>query len=93
MLIPTLRSQSGQRLEETLARIHGVLSSYGQAVVFADVNLRLRLLWVSVRSAPGICLELASAVQALVPEAKLIANRAELLRRERTRQRPWRRPG
>ena len=90
MLIPRLRCQPRRRLQATLAQIHDVLASYRDAVVFADVNLRLNLLWVSVRTSPGIGLELANAVQTLVPEAKLIANRAALLLRERARRRRWR---
>jgi hypothetical protein len=72
-------------MQEILESIHDTLSCYGDTVVFADLNLRLNLLWVSVRPRPGICLALASALQTRIPEARLIANRAELLMRERGR--------
>ena len=91
MLIPGLRSRPAPQLQQTLESIHHVLAHYRHAVVFADINLRLNLLWVSVRPLPGISVELAAAVQAYVPEAKLVANRAQIIVRERTRSHWWRR--
>jgi len=85
MLIPRLRTRPAHHMQEILESIHDTLSCYGDTVVFADLNLRLNLLWVSVRPRPGICLALASALQTRIPEARLIANRAELLMRERGR--------
>jgi hypothetical protein len=52
-----------------------VLARYGDAVVFADVNLRLNTLWVTVRPIPGICLELPAALKHRVPEALLVAHK------------------
>lgn len=76
MLIPGLGKQSAQIIEETLARVHAVLSHYAD-VVFANFNLRLNLLWVSVRNRPGITLEVAAAIKVRVPEALLVAPKFE----------------
>lgn len=75
MLIPGLRNKPAAERGETLNRIYGVLERYPQAIVFADVNLQLNVLWVTLRPIPGMCLELASAIKCAVPEALLVAHR------------------
>ena len=79
MIIPGLRSGGSLNAQEVIRKLQGVLELYRHAVVFADLNLRLSLLWVSVRPIPGICLELATAVKQRVPQALLVANRAEAM--------------
>jgi hypothetical protein len=76
MLIPGLSKRPAVQLEQVLDTIRSVLARYGDAVVFADLNLRLNVLWVSVRPIPGICLELAAALNSAVPESRLVAQRA-----------------
>lgn len=73
MLIPKLRNKPQAQLQNILEQIQEVLEYYGHAVVFADLNLRINVLWVSVRPVPGICLELPAAIHARVPEARLVA--------------------
>ena len=73
MLIPKLRKQPQAHIQHVLQQIHGVLELYRHAVVFADLNLRLNVLWVSVKPVPGICLELPAAILDRVPEARLVA--------------------
>ncbi len=73
MVIPGLRTWSESRLMQTVDRIDGVLRAHRHAVVFADLNLRINVLWVSVRPIPGIIVHLAALIHALVPEAKLVA--------------------
>jgi len=75
MLIPRLGQRPREQVERTVRRLQQVLESYRHVVVFADLNLKLNVLWVSVRPAPGICLELATAINLLVPEARLVAHR------------------
>ena len=77
MLIPHLNSKPAPRLQRTIRTIASVLAHYDSVVVFADLNLRLNLLWVTVRPVPGICLELAAAIKVDVPEALLIAQKVE----------------
>lgn len=75
MLIPGLGRQPAQVLQETVARIEAVLAHYERSVVFADLNLKMNVLWVTVRPVPGICLELPTAINLRVPEAKLVAHK------------------
>lgn len=73
MVIPGLRAKPPRVIETIVNHIQHVLSRYPEVVVFADLNLKLNVLWVSVKPVPGICLDLAAAIHMLVPEAKLIA--------------------
>jgi len=73
MLIPGLRDWPAQRRQEVLGLLHGVLGAFRE-VVFADMNVPLNLLWVSVKAKPGIIIDLAVAIQAHVPEARLVGH-------------------
>ena len=75
MLIPRLRNRPRHVLQATVAEIQAVLEHYRKVVVFADLNLKLNVLWVSVRPVPGICLELPTAIKMRVPEAMLVGQR------------------
>lgn len=74
MLIPRLRERSAVEIQRASVDIQAVLALH-QDVVFADLNLKLNLLWVSLRPRPGAIAELAAAIRLRVPEALLIANR------------------
>ena len=73
LLIPKLNKRNHPQRLERVARISAVLSQFDQTVVFADLNMKLNLLWVSYKPAPGSCIAIATAIQEWVPEAKLIA--------------------
>lgn len=73
MLIPGLRDRSSLRQQHTLRIINAVLKHYDAWVVFADMNMRTNLLWVSIRPRPGLTLEIPAAIKTLVPEALLLA--------------------
>lgn len=75
MIIPALRDRPPHRLHSLVHEIEAVFAYYRHAVVFADLNVRLNLLWVSVKPIPGVCLELATALKLRVPEARLVAPR------------------
>lgn len=77
MIIPKLSRRPTDYIRNTLREIEAVLAHYGDAVVFADLNLRLNTLWVTVRPIPGICLELPAAVKLRVPEALLVAHKRD----------------
>lgn len=81
MIIPGLSRRPAEHQQRTVEALREVLETYHRAVVFADLNLRLNLLWVTVRPIPGICLELPAALHARVPEAKLVADRGRHGRR------------
>jgi hypothetical protein len=76
MLIPRLRSRPVAEIERASRDIQAVLSLH-QDVVFADLNLKLNLLWVSLRPTPGAISELVAAIRLRVPEAVLVAHLAE----------------
>lgn len=75
MLIPRLRSRPPAEIERTSHDIQAVLALH-QDVVFANLNLKLNLLWVSLRPSPGAISELAAAIRLRVPEAVLVAHYA-----------------
>ena len=75
MLIPRLSSKPPHIISFVITQIKKVLGYYQQYIVFVDLNIQLNLLWVSIKAVPGICLEVAAALHALVPEAKLVAQK------------------
>lgn len=75
MLIPGLKRKTASEQEKTATSISQVLQHYGETVVFADLNLRLNVLWVSIYPVPGMCLEIPAAIKVAVPEAMLVASK------------------
>ena len=75
MLIPRLRNRSPAEIERASSDIQSVLALHHD-VVFADLNLKLNLLWVSLRPRPGAISELVAAIRQRVPEAVLVAHYA-----------------
>jgi hypothetical protein len=76
MLIPRLRCRPSAEIERASRDIQAVLALHPE-VVFADLNLKLNLLWVSLRPRSGAISELAAAIRLRVPEALLVAHYAE----------------
>jgi hypothetical protein len=74
MLIPGLRDKPKHLVDAAIQDVHIALTHFSHAVVFAEFNLKLNLLWVSIRPIQGIRYEIASAIQRLVPEAKLVSH-------------------
>ena len=74
VLIPGLRDKPKHMIDSTIREVHLALTHFNHAVVFAEFNLRLNLLWVSIRPIDGIRFEIAGAIQARVPEAKLVCH-------------------
>ena len=74
VLIPGLRDKPKYLADAVIQDVHIALSHFRHAVVFAEFNLRLNLLWVSIRPIQGIRFEIASAIQQLVPEARLVSH-------------------
>ncbi|MCB1755966.1 MAG: hypothetical protein KDJ38_10615 [Gammaproteobacteria bacterium] len=73
MLISGLRSRPAHEIQARVTKIQSVLARYQQTVVFADLNLRINLLWVSVRAEARLDMEIAAQIHDLIPEAKLLA--------------------
>lgn len=74
MIIPGLRDKPKHIIDDTIQDVHIVLTHFNHAVVFAEFNLKLNLLWVSIRAIQGIRLEIAKAIQEQVPGAKLVSH-------------------
>ena len=79
MLIPRFASWPDARRQQVYLELERVLSDFDGSVVFADLNLKLNLLWVSMRPGANGCLPLAAAVKARVPQAMLVASQAEAM--------------
>lgn len=73
MLIPRLRDRPQGEIMRASNEIRALLVMH-QDVVFADLNLKLNLLWISLRPRPGAIAELAAAIRLRLPEAVLVAH-------------------
>ena len=74
VIFPGLRKKSTLRIQSTTREIHAILSSFGDAVVFAELNLAMNLLWVSIRPVAGIRFEIAEALRSRIPSARLVSH-------------------
>lgn len=77
MLIPGLKGFPAEQIQQIIDKLNKLLGLYAEFVVFADLNLKLNVLWVSHRQRMGVGLELAAAIHAFIPEAKLVAQHYE----------------
>lgn len=75
MLIPGLRERPTIDRLDRINSMNCLLQRYRHVVLYADLNLKLNLLWVSVRPVPGICLELPAALKVHIPEAVLVGEK------------------
>ena len=75
MIIPGLKKASPEHRKKTLNALTKVLASYADIVVFADLNMKMSLLWVSIKPVKGMMIEIPTAIIKVVPEAKLISDR------------------
>ncbi len=73
MLIPKLGRRPQHQIQQTVQQLQEVFTHYQKNIVFVDLNLRINVLWVSVKPVPGICLELPTAIKSRIPEAVLVA--------------------
>ncbi len=77
MVIPGMKRWQPARLKQTLDCLNEILAVYRDVVLLADLNLRINVLWVSVRPVPGLCAELPAAIHHRIPEARLVAQRLD----------------
>lgn len=77
LLIPGLKQWPQGRRQQLLDELQQLFETYAHSVVFADLNLKLNLLWVSHRQGKGITLMLFQAIRERIPEAVLVASQAE----------------
>ncbi len=74
VVIPGLRKKSQVRIQQTLKEIHCILARFGDTVVFAELNLKLNLLWVSIRPVAGVRFEITEALRLSIPNARLVSH-------------------
>jgi len=75
MLVPGLNKLDKSEFMATINLLNTLFTEYEQYVVFIDLNVKLNLLWVSVRNRPGICLELPTMIKNIIPKALLVAHK------------------
>lgn len=74
VIVPGLKHKPPRLVTRMVNDMHLVLTRFSHAVVFAEFNIKLNLLWVSVRPIPRIRFLIVGAIQECVPEAKLISH-------------------
>jgi hypothetical protein len=74
MMAPGLKHRSKEDMSVILRVIQGVLVRFGDDVAFADFNMDIRVLWVSLQSRPGLMARVVAALRVHVPELKLVAH-------------------
>ena len=74
VIIPGLRKRPEIHIQQVLYEIHRILTGFGDNVVFAEVNLGLNLLWVSIRPVAGIRFEITEALRASIPDVRLVSH-------------------
>jgi hypothetical protein len=74
VIVPGLKHKPQSLIHKTVNDMHLALARFNHAVVFAEFNVGLNLLWVSIRPIPRIRFEIMDAIQQYVPEAKLVSH-------------------
>jgi hypothetical protein len=74
MIFPGLRKKTSIQINEALRDVQMVLSRYSDVVVFAEMNIGLNLLWVSIKPVTGKRFEIAEAMRGCIPDAKLVSH-------------------
>ena len=73
VLIPGIREMSDAEIADRVSGLQTVLGRYRQ-VVFADLNIRLNLLWVTLVPERGLIPDLMNALRQRVPEVRLVGH-------------------
>lgn len=74
MIIPRLRTRPQRLIRIKSEKIRLVLEQFADLVVFADLNLKINVLWVIVRQSPRACLDIPLAISVAIPEALLVSH-------------------
>ncbi len=75
MVIPGLKKRHPDEIRGVLEAMAAVLQRYDDVVMYADMNLKINTLWVTIRPRIGMCLEIPAAIKVAVPEAMLVASK------------------
>lgn len=77
MLVPGLGQRPAGERDRVSQLIKEACASYGEQVVFADVNYRINVLWVSTEAKPGLAGRVAQEIRRRVPEALLVGGQLQ----------------
>lgn len=72
MLLPGLKKANATRKVQVYGLLQSALDDFGEQILFAEVNLKLNSVWVSVVAKPGLCSEVASVIHEKIPDALLV---------------------
>ena len=75
MMIKGLKKATPEHRKKTINALTRVMAEYADTIVFADLNMKMNLLWVSIKPHKGMLIEIPAAIIRSVPEAKLISDR------------------
>ena len=73
MLIPGLKNFEPFYLRETINKVETVLKIYEKDIILADLNLKINVLWVTLKPNIGLSSEIAALIHHVVPQAKLVS--------------------
>lgn len=73
MLIPGLKHKCNNTIAEIVSKLEAVLMHYREYIVFADLNMKINALWVTLKPGVALTAEIAAMIHHHVPEAKLVA--------------------
>jgi len=74
MIIPKLSKKPKHYIQRTLSDIETVLQQFNHTVIFANIDMKLNTLWVSLKPKHGVLLEIVAAVKLRVPEAVIVSD-------------------
>ncbi len=72
MLIPGLGKRTIADLEAKIQLIQNTINQFTSVVVYADINTKINVLWVSHKSIPGVSRPIIAALLKNIPEAKIV---------------------
>lgn len=72
MIIPGLKQADSMVIEGHMIKLRDCLGPFGHKVAYVDLNVKLNLLWVSARPVPGLTRELVTAIQQVIPQARVV---------------------
>jgi len=77
MPAPGLKRRPPEDVARIVEDVRRVLARFESVVVFADVNLKLSVLWVSPRAQPGALRRIVAALRLRAPRFKLVSHHPE----------------
>ncbi|MDH5656424.1 MAG: hypothetical protein OEZ34_10980 [Spirochaetia bacterium] len=74
LIFPGFKKLSPEEIQNKVNFIYNTLNAFNDKIEYASLNLKNYILMISVKPLPGIQIEITSAIQSYVPEAKLVTH-------------------